>query len=125
MREITLNVSELVGKVINSISVEECEIIFVCSDGTRYKMFHEQDCCETVSLEETIGDFNNLIGSPIVMAEEVTSFENQPDKRSDSRTWTFYKFATAKGYVTLRWLGESNGCYSEGVDFVRLINKEA
>lgn len=45
----------LVGKTITNISglsVDSDEVIFECSDGTRYKMFHERDCCESVSFEQ-------------------------------------------------------------------------
>jgi len=47
------------------------------------------------------------------MAEEVTEAGSND---WDTYTWTFYKFATAKGYVTIRWYGTSNGYYSESVD---------
>jgi hypothetical protein len=56
------------------------------------------------------------------MAEEVSS-EKIPDHYDtyyDSSTWTFYKFATMKGSVTVRWLGTSNGYYSEGVSYEEL-----
>lgn len=51
------------------------------------------------------------------MAEETSS---SGEIEWGTETWTFYKFATVKGYVTLRWYGESNGYYSESVDFERI-----
>ncbi len=87
-------------------------------DGSAYAFHHEQDCCENVWVEDVCGDVADLIGSPLVQAEEVVSKEGDPKPEyPDSWTWTFYKFATIKGSVTLRWLGESNGYYSESVSF--------
>lgn len=116
-------ITDLIGKVIAAISKTEDSILFNTSEGEQYHMHHVQDCCEGVSIEDVIGDLDDLIGSPITMAEEVVSAENPAgvDKGSqDSFTWTFYKLATIKGYVTIRWYGESNGYYSESVDFVKL-----
>ena len=117
-----LNVNVLEGKTLKDIKVKRNEeIIFTVDDGTRYKMFHDQCCCEHVYIEDICGDIKNLIGSPIVMAEEVSNYDmGKLDKWDDSYTWTFYKFATVKGYVTIRWYGTSNGWYSESVDFIEL-----
>ena len=120
--------SELKGKVLKSVNGEkgDTEVVFVTRDGETYKLIHFQECCEDVSVEDICGNFKDIIGSPIVMAEEVNNAT--PDnwecpEHVDSYTWTFYKLATVKGYVTIRWYGESNGCYSESVDFVKTIRR--
>src|SRR4051812_32647768 len=89
------------------------ELIFTCEDGRVFKFYHEQDCCESVSIDDIVGDLSDLEGTPIMLAEERISQESD----RDSITWTFYTFRTIKGTVTVKWYGSSNGCYSEAVDF--------
>ena len=114
-----VDVSILKGKILKDIKIEGTEsILFIDKDDIEYEMFHDYDCCENVYIEDICGDINNLIGSKIIMAEEVINRDLSPlNKFDESYTWTFYKFATVKGYVTIRWYGESNGYYSEEVDF--------
>ena len=97
------------------------ELIFTTTDGEKFRMYHEQDCCESVTLNDVEGDLNDLIGTPILQSEESTNSEdNLGQEGMNSFTWTFYKLATIKGYVTLRWLGESNGYYSEAMIFAAI-----
>ena len=120
---------ELLGKVISEIDGKagDEEMIFTMSNGDRYKFYHSQDCCETVLLEDICGDLSDIIGEPLLIAEEITNSEENPSDANpetiewqESFTWTFYRFATKKGTVTIRWYGESNGYYSESVEFVKL-----
>lgn len=117
--------SDLLGKTLTSIEIaaDKSEIAFKAADGSEYLMYHLQDCCESVLVEDIAGKIADLLDSPILQAEEATSNKNpsgiQPESQAASFTWTFYKLATIKGSVTIRWYDESNGYYSESVDFDR------
>lgn len=133
------HIADLVGKTLTDITNDNYEIIFTCEDGTKYKMYHEQDCCEGVSIDDINGDLQDLIGSPITLAEKKVSNEHTPERQAEkdkekadalakdeyyydsdeSFTWTFYKLATIKGYVDIRWFGSSNGYYSESVELLK------
>lgn len=107
------NIKDLIGKTFTSVTNEsDEELIFKNEDGS-YVFYHAQECCESVLIYDTVGDLQDLVGSPILLAEESMSHDEDD---SACGTWTFYKFATVKGYVDIRWLGESNGYYSESVD---------
>ena len=109
---------ELLGKSFVKVeNNDDEELIFTAKNGDRYIFYHVQDCCECVTIEDICGELSCLENYPLFMAEE-TIHENIVDEEKDySTTYTFYKFATDKGYVTVRWCGSSNGYYSESVDF--------
>jgi hypothetical protein len=120
-------IEDMVGKVFTRVSggVGSGELVFE-NDTERFVFFHYQDCCECVDINDIVGDLEDLVGEPLLIAEEVggsvpADFE---DEYTESYTFTFYKFATRRGYVDVRWLGESNGYYSEGVSLGReLVDK--
>lgn len=122
------DISVLIGKTLTEVEVNagNDEIIFLTDDGSMYKMYHSQDCCESVRVEDVCGKLEWLVGSPIIKASEDTNKDETPEginlpSADDSYLWTFYNIATAKGHVTIRWFGTSNGYYSESVDFEQVI----
>lgn len=111
------DIDDMIGRTFLKVINTGDELIFEDEHG-RFKFYHSQDCCENVTIEDVVGDLNDLVGVPLMRAEESTSGENPPGVEKgyqESFTWTFYKFATIKGYVDVRWYGSSNGYYSEGV----------
>jgi hypothetical protein len=112
--------AQMLGKTFVQVSgsVGGYEMTFETATGERFMFAHSQDCCERVDINDIVGDLQDLCGEPLLVAEQVqgetpVDFE---EEYHESVTWTFYKFATRKGYVDVRWLGESNGYYSESVD---------
>ena len=106
--------------VIGKTCVKATDDRLEFNDGSSLSFYHNQDCCEYVEVYDVCGDLGDLIGCPLLVAEEVesdTPEEYNPAHEPESMTWTFYKFATIAGSVTIRWLGTSNGYYSERVDW--------
>lgn len=125
----------LVGHTIIEVEVKEPDEIYFAlapaegiPDGLKLKLHHYRDCCESVTIEDVTGEWSDIIGSPLTMAEEVTDTDSPKTEvwdedyshTDESSTWTFYKLATVKGYVTIRWYGTSNGYYSESVSLSRV-----
>lgn len=109
----------LKGKILINIECKgDNEIQFTDSENNIYHMYHEQDCCEEVYIKDICGNLSHLLDSPITMAECIVNKGSTDEDEWGIGTWTFYKLATVKGYVTISWYGESNGYYSETVDFV-------
>lgn len=110
---------ELIGKVFKSVVA--CGDSLTFTGEKEYQFYHKQDCCENVYIEDITGDLKDLEDSPILLAEEISSEGAEDHDNEESYTWTFYKFATVKGDVTVRWLGTSNGYYSESVSFREVV----
>ena len=130
----SVSFSELVGKTLTKVegSKHSDSIDFYTTDGDVYHQWHQQDCCESVSVEDICGDWEEIIGSPILSAEESTNVpegfvdpyapketETAQCYYRESFTWTFYRITTMLGQVVIRWYGTSNGYYGEGVSFCK------
>lgn len=114
MREY-LPFSALVGLTFASVVSEDDKVIFTHADGRVFTLEHMQDWCEHVYIESIIGDLPDLVDSEILRADEET--QDEPDTEyGDISMWTFYKLATRKGYVDIRFYGSSKGYYGVGVD---------
>lgn len=88
------------------------EVCFDFGDEEALRFFHEPDCCESVTLEDF--ELQGEALGKILSLDEVANADG-PDPGGESHTWTFYHLRTERGVLTMRWLGESNGYYSEEV----------
>ena len=118
--------NDILSKALNQpiLAIEGLEkkserIVFRMMTGNLI-LEHQQDCCEHVAVEDLEGDAEDLVGQVLLHAEEVVNGNGKRHKGKEpdygeSTTWTFYKFRTTGGDLWIRWLGESNGYYSERV----------
>lgn len=101
-------------KLIYGIIVDQSEdtIRFQFSDAD-VLFYHHQNCCESVVIDDINGNFEDMVGDMLLLAEERVSDD---ETISESGTWTFYTFRSLRASVDVKWYGTSNGYYSERVD---------
>ena len=102
----------------DSVEEKNDERILFKNKKLIYILEHQQSCSEEVYIESIVGDLNDLVGSPILVAECTYRYSDASNK---SEIWTFIKFATNKGWVDIRFFGTSNGYYSETPELYRVF----
>lgn len=110
---------ELKGQTITSIEHNENEAVFTTSEGKRYQLYHDQDCCESVLIQSVEGDIQSVLNSPIDLAYEKIAHEDE-NGQHESVTYSDFILETENVRLVLKWVGESNGYYSESVTFIEL-----
>lgn len=96
-----------------SVDIGEEIVVLEFTDDTAFVLAHRQECCENVVIKDIVGNFEDLIGHPLLEAE-VCQSENEKNPGADEQ-FTFFKFATIKANVNMSWFGHSNGNYSMSV----------
>jgi len=119
-----IDIKELIGEVLTYIDIDPKNdvILLTTQSGRQIRICHYQDCCESVYIENTDGKWHELFGKPILDAShEECSSGNLPEEcYEDSWTRTTLTFKTDKATVINRWIGTSNGYYSESVSLIEI-----
>jgi len=118
-RDFACAASQAIFALIESVHglQKDSDDLTINTDCGALRFYHIDDCCEFVTIEDFEQD-GDLIGARILSIElcESEAKSARPPKYAESYTWTFYRINTNKGGLFLRFLGESNGYYSESVD---------
>lgn len=76
--------------------------IFAIDTDQWYQRFDIEQCVDIC------GNLEDLVGAPILKADVLKS-DTHLNIEGEQQKWTFYHFATHKGYVTIRWMDDAEG----------------
>jgi hypothetical protein len=110
------DLERIIGATILDVTgcVPDSESVSFITDRGTLRLLHRKRCCERVYLADANGDYEDLFGGVVTVAEERS---DQEGERGEYRTkYTFYSIRTTKGDLDLRWIGKDNGYYSVSVD---------
>lgn len=121
--------SDLIGNVFDTVTLNGGAVEFYNNNKLMFCLHHEQSCCEIVELIDGFDELHLLQNGPIMQSYATYSHDGElkyteNGNSYDNLTWSFYTFSTFYHSVTLRFYGQSNGCYSETVDLYRCLTTE-
>ena len=118
-------IENIVGRTISTVrlSTDGDELFLFFEGGGMAKLYHCQDCCESVVLEtNSLEELSPLEGQTVLTAEEVVDYHTT---EYGDQQYTFYNIQGNQSNANLRWYGESNGYYSIGVTVEVYDSEEA
>ena len=122
------DVHGIVGEVLTHIDLdpERDAIRLTTESGRTFLIHHDQDCCESVHIEDTEGNWRELLGKQVIeVTHEETESGDPPPEDAESWTRTALAFKVDDATVISRWIGESNGHYSESVTIAEITAQGA
>lgn len=87
-------------------------VTLIFTDGSKATFYHSFNCCEKVKIT-VWEDLEKLNGIHVNSFNQVVIRDPYPEKYESS---SITKLVFNNEFV-IEWLGTSNGCYDEGVDF--------
>lgn len=115
MKQETVNLDELTGRIVRSIEWSDSTLVIYFDDGAACLFDHDQDGDETVNLVSMWGKASHLIGKQLTTAS-VTIMSGE------TKEIFIFVFSDGPTTISAGWLGESERLYSTNID-VRLIEK--
>lgn len=115
------------GIKINELVIadDDHSAYFIFDDEKRIlELMHQQDCCEDVYLADIDVDDDFAGNNSYIVSFEEVGITECTGEYGDSETYTFYRIQSTTGSCWMRWVGTSNGYYSERVDFTIYKRKE-
>tara|TARA_R110000803_G_scaffold22351_5_gene55762 strand:+ start:1924 stop:2295 length:372 start_codon:yes stop_codon:yes gene_type:complete len=113
--------NSLQGETLAYIDESPDQVLLTTVSGREFQVYHRQDCCESVGIEDTEGNWHDLVGKPLLSVDE--ECEDASDRSSDSATATRLTFKVDGATVINKWIGESNGYYSESITIEEICKK--
>lgn len=114
-------ITELVGKKIKKIMVFVDSVTVKTQDNEVYCFYHAQDCCELCEFVALQGRISDVVDEEIISADEIITRDFLYPTDYDSGTETTFTIHTSKGTIALIFIVTSNGYYSEGIKFDKVV----